>query len=156
MTVACQALLSKGFSRQKYWSGVPQPSPGDLPNPGIKPALQMNSSPLSHRGSPKGDVNGMQIISHLLENRHRLRKDFCQGCACLEWNDEVTRFTKTDFGSGGSVLQRARYSFMWNRMGRQPPSHCNGHKATDHSHATGCCWQATPGPQCGKGQVPHA
>ena len=36
-TVAHQAPLSMGFSRQEYWSGVPFPSPGDLPNPGIKP-----------------------------------------------------------------------------------------------------------------------
>ena len=36
-TVAYQAPLSMGFSRQEYWSGVPLPSPGDLPNPGIKP-----------------------------------------------------------------------------------------------------------------------
>ena len=35
-TVACQAPLSKGFSRQEYWSGLPCPSPGDLPVPGIK------------------------------------------------------------------------------------------------------------------------
>ena len=37
MTVACQAPLSMGFSRQEYWSGLPSPSPGDLPNPGIEP-----------------------------------------------------------------------------------------------------------------------
>ena len=36
-TVACQAPLSMGFSRQEYWSGLPFPPPGDLPNPGIKP-----------------------------------------------------------------------------------------------------------------------
>ena len=35
-TVACQALLSVGFSRQEYWSGLPFPSPGGLPNPGIE------------------------------------------------------------------------------------------------------------------------
>ena len=35
-TVACQAPLSIGFPRQKYWSGLPFPSPGDLPNPGIE------------------------------------------------------------------------------------------------------------------------
>ena len=35
--IACQAPLSMGFSRQEYWSGLPFPSPGDLPNPGIKP-----------------------------------------------------------------------------------------------------------------------
>ena len=36
-TVACQAPLSMGFSRQEYWSGSPFPSPEDLPNPGIEP-----------------------------------------------------------------------------------------------------------------------
>ena len=45
-TVASQAPLSMGFSRQKYWNGLPFPSPGDLPDPGIKhgsPALQADS-----------------------------------------------------------------------------------------------------------------
>ena len=36
-TVACQAPLSVGFSRQEYWSGLSCPPPGDLPDPGIKP-----------------------------------------------------------------------------------------------------------------------
>ena len=36
-TVVHQAPLSMGFSRQEYWSGLPFPSPGDPPNPGIKP-----------------------------------------------------------------------------------------------------------------------
>ena len=36
-TVACQAPLSMGLSRQEYWSGLPFPFPKDLPNPGIKP-----------------------------------------------------------------------------------------------------------------------
>ena len=36
-TVAYQAHLSMKFSRQEYWSGLPFPSPGDLPDPGIKP-----------------------------------------------------------------------------------------------------------------------
>ena len=36
-TVAYQAFPSMGFSRQEYWSGLPFPSPGDLPDPGIKP-----------------------------------------------------------------------------------------------------------------------
>ena len=45
-TVDCQAPLSMGFSGQEYWSGLPFPSPGDLPNPGIElgcPALQADS-----------------------------------------------------------------------------------------------------------------
>ena len=45
-TVAHQAPLSKGFSSQEYWSGLPFPSPGDLPHPGTEPgfhALQADS-----------------------------------------------------------------------------------------------------------------
>ena len=47
-TVAHQAPLSMGFSRQEYWSGLPFPLPGDLPDPGIKsgsPALEADSLP---------------------------------------------------------------------------------------------------------------
>ena len=40
--VACQFPLSMGFSRQEYWGGWPSPSPGDLPNPGIKPISLMS------------------------------------------------------------------------------------------------------------------
>ena len=52
-TVAHQAPLSMGFSRQEYWSGSPFPSPGDLPNPGIKPgspALQADALPCKPPG----------------------------------------------------------------------------------------------------------
>ena len=55
-TVARQAPLSMGFSRQEYWSELPFPSQGDLPDSGIKPtspALQVDSLPLSHLGSPR-------------------------------------------------------------------------------------------------------
>ena len=47
-TVACQSPLSKGFSRQEYWSGLPFPFPGNVPDPGIEPgspALQADSLP---------------------------------------------------------------------------------------------------------------
>ena len=50
-TVAYQALPSMGFSRQECWSGLPFPSPGDLPNPGIEPgspALQADAGESSH------------------------------------------------------------------------------------------------------------
>ena len=56
-TVAQQAPLSTGFSRQEYWSGLPFPTPGDLPHPGIKPtslaspALAGRFFTLSHLGS---------------------------------------------------------------------------------------------------------
>ena len=41
-SIAHQAPLSMGFSRKDYWSGLPCPPPGDLPNPGIKPASLMS------------------------------------------------------------------------------------------------------------------
>ena len=41
-TVALQTPLSMGFSRQEYWSGLPCPSPGNLPNPGIEPMSLMS------------------------------------------------------------------------------------------------------------------
>ena len=51
-----QAPPSMGFSRQEYWSGLPFPSPGNLPNPGIKPSsptLQVDSLPAEPQGKPK-------------------------------------------------------------------------------------------------------
>ena len=54
-TAAHQAPPSMGFSRLEYWSGVPFPSPGDLPHPGVTPwpsAWQADSLSLSHQGSP--------------------------------------------------------------------------------------------------------
>ena len=59
-TVAPQAALSMGFSRQEYWNGFPCPSPGDLPDPGIEPVVlthgllhwQVGSSPLGPPGKP--------------------------------------------------------------------------------------------------------
>ena len=54
-TIACQAPLSMEFPRQEYWSRLPFPFPGDLPNLWIEPTpptLQADSLPLSHQGSP--------------------------------------------------------------------------------------------------------
>ena len=54
-TVAHQALLSMGLSRQEYWSGLPFPSPGELPDPGIKPVspeLHTDSLPSEPSGKP--------------------------------------------------------------------------------------------------------
>ena len=51
---AHQSPLSMGFSRQEYWSGLPLPSPGDLPNPGIKPpTLQADSLPSEPPEKPR-------------------------------------------------------------------------------------------------------
>ena len=54
--VVCQAPLSMGFSKQEYWSGLPFPSPGDLPDPGIEPGsltMEADSLPLEAPGKPR-------------------------------------------------------------------------------------------------------
>ena len=66
-TVAHQALLSMEFSRQEYFSGLPFPSPGDLPHPGIEPgspALQSDSLPSEPPGKPHYSV--LKILSLLM------------------------------------------------------------------------------------------
>ena len=58
-TAACQASLSMKLSSQEYWSGLPCPSPGDFPNPGmepVSPALQVDSLSLSYQGSPSAEI----------------------------------------------------------------------------------------------------
>ena len=63
-TIACQAPLSMGFSRQEYWSGLSCPPSGNLPNSGIEPALpiahafQADSLPLSYTGGEGGGAGG--------------------------------------------------------------------------------------------------
>ena len=66
-TVAYQAPQSMEFSRQEYWSGLPFPSPGDLPNPGIKlgsPALQADALPSEPSGKPKTKSRNLPKTSH--------------------------------------------------------------------------------------------
>ena len=96
-TVALQTSLSLKFPRQAYWSGLPFPSPGDLPDPGIEsmspvsPALQADSLPLSHPRSPYYNVigksqcslyiplviNNFILVSFLLSYLKSVLKCFC-------------------------------------------------------------------------------
>jgi len=65
----CEEPLSMGFSRQEYWSGLPCPPPGDLPDPGIEPlspALQTDSLPLSHLGSQQMGRDQTIVLCSLL------------------------------------------------------------------------------------------
>ena len=66
-TMACQAPLSMGFSRQKYWSGQPFSSPGNLPSPEIKlrsPALQADFLPPEPQGSPHQELYTVFKTNH--------------------------------------------------------------------------------------------
>ena len=65
-TAARQAPLSIGFPRQEYWSELPFLSPGDLPDPGVKPespALAGDSLPLSHQESPIVEILVLQSLT---------------------------------------------------------------------------------------------
>ena len=92
--VALLVPLSMGFSRQKYWSGLPFPPPGDLPDPGIEPrspvspALQADSLPLSHLGSPS-----IYLYKHKLISR-RVNKKLIPVITCLveeNWKEDSIR-----------------------------------------------------------------
>ena len=65
-TVACQAPLSLRFSRQKYWSGLPFPSPENLPNPGIEPFLM--SSALAGQFFTTGESEVAQLCPTLCDS----------------------------------------------------------------------------------------
>ena len=67
--IACQSPQSMGFSRQEYWSRLPCPPSGDLPNPGIEPrfpALQVDSLPSEPPGKPKNTGVGSLSLQGIL------------------------------------------------------------------------------------------
>ena len=69
-TIACQAPLSTGFPRLEYWTRLPFPSLGDLPNPGIEPrfpAMQANSLQFEPPGKPKNTgVDNLSFLQGIL------------------------------------------------------------------------------------------
>ena len=68
----CDPIQSVGFSRPEHWSGQPFPSPGDLPNPGIKPrspVLQVDALPNELPGKPKESISWMISIIIFLHQR---------------------------------------------------------------------------------------
>ena len=74
-TIARQASLSRGFSKQEYWSGLPFPSPGDLPNPGIEPespALQADALSSEPPGKPHGNMS-LSKLQEIVKDREAWR-----------------------------------------------------------------------------------
>ena len=85
-TAAHQAPLSMGFSRQEYWSGLPFPPPGNLPNPGGKPtspALAGGCFTTEPPGKPERDFSDVINIGFLTGKRRRRKQR-------LRWLDSVT------------------------------------------------------------------
>ena len=79
MTIARQAPLSMGFPRQEYWSGLPFPSPRDLPDPGMEPrspTLQADSLPFdAHILGTNILINSEEKYFFLVEVRRRSEKN---------------------------------------------------------------------------------
>ena len=71
--IAYQAPLSMGFSRQEYWTGVPFPSPGDLPYPGIEPGSPTLHAMDSLLSKPQGSPQVALVVKNLPANAGHLR-----------------------------------------------------------------------------------
>ena len=74
-TVACQTPPSMGFSRQEYWSGLPFPSPGDLPNPEIEPG-----SPTLQADSLLFQPPGKLCWEETVKGQEQKQEDQFKGC----------------------------------------------------------------------------
>ena len=129
-TVARQAPLSMRFSRQEYWSGLPFSSPGDLPDPGVKPgspALQADSFPTELQWVAGGLING-QV--------HPLRAGGRQ---------RAGRPLEEQEGMVGPILHLPSVSWgtapwLWDRgtsMHRQTGVKKNPHRASTAGHQVG-------------------
>ena len=130
-TVAHQAPLFMRFSRQEYWSGLPCPSPGDLPDPGIKPrslALQADYLPSEISGGPK-------LSDSCLYKRERHRHRHKHADTDTEMKNAVWQQTEVD---AVERLEPEECQGCWNhqkpgqRPGTDPPS--KSPEATNPAH----------------------
>ena len=97
-----------GFSRQEHWSGLPFPTPGHLPNPGIQlrspvsPALQVDSLPRSHQGSPRNSKD----VS---------RREKSEPRWCSTWDSEG-ELSRRKGWSAGSARRNGHWSGGWEAL----------------------------------------
>ena len=132
-TVVRQALLSKGFSRKEYWSGLPGPPPGDLPNPGtesespVSPAMQADSLPnILYRiysvyfstffieyTKKKTNPNFFYICLFQIKIRSRYTCCKCESEAewCTRNSQRRRRWGGGGFGFGGFILGGRGWGF---------------------------------------------
>ena len=72
-TIPAKLLCPWGFSRQEYWGGLPVPSLGDLPNPGIEPrspTLQVDTLPAKPQGKPKNiGVDSLSLLQWIFSTQ---------------------------------------------------------------------------------------
>ena len=148
-TVAYQAPQSMEFSRQEYWSGLPFPSPGDLPNPGIEPgspALQADALPSEPPGKPKTKSRDLPKTCYELQ----VELVLCLGdidlerCSCLLTPWISTRLAQIlgvsmntvhlPFGTSDKHLQLPDFSLVTPKFCRGPGQGPHGRPALSRHH----------------------
>ena len=134
-TVAYQAPPSLGFSRQEYWSGLPLPSPGDLPDPGIEPrspALQANALQSEPPGKfSVGKINMEDFGEEGVQRNHGLtlkrlspsHKELMPSGRDLVlfqiWRDAKIGIMKSVLEN--IYLKILFHQFLWSRVPHSPP-----------------------------------
>ena len=114
-TVACQAPLSMGVSRQEYWRGLPCPPPGNLPNPGIEPrspTLQADSLPTEPLGKPKNTgvgslplLQGKNQFSSVTQSYPTLCDPMNRSTPGPPVHHQLPEFTQTHVHRVGDTIQ---------------------------------------------------
>ena len=103
-TVAYQVLPSMGFSRQEYWSGLPFPSPEDLPHPGIEPrspSLQTDALPSEPPGKPIRSVQ----FSSVAQSCPTLYDPMNHSTPGLPVHHQLPEFTQTHIHRVSDAIQ---------------------------------------------------
>ena len=143
--VAYQAPPSMGFSRQEYWSELPSPSPGDLPNPGIEPrspALQADALPSEPPGKPHSQegISNYQLSLRIKELGHQhfwlLPRDWVPTNMSLEATGPAFA-APWDHREQSWGFKYVTKHFLW----LLPTAHSNN-KAHGHQIARGVCLNA--------------
>ena len=104
-TIACQAPLSMGFSRQEYWRGWPLPSPGDLPKPRVKaeslvsPALADKFSTIEPHGKPLMDHSREAFMFNEVEGQCKEFSDKLSWSRCFVWLCDEEKIHQTGWSS---------------------------------------------------------
>ena len=135
-TVTYQAPLSMGFSRQEYWSGLPFPSPGDLPDPGtepVSPALQADALTSEPPGKPtincKDNIRSDQSLS-----RVRLCDSVNRSTPGLPVHHQLPEFTQTHVHRVSDAIQPSHHLSSPSPLAPNPSQHQSLFQWVNSSH----------------------
>ena len=149
-TVPYQASPSMGFSRQEYWSGLPFPSPGDLPNPEIEsiPHCRQTLYPLSHQGSPRW--TWVWANSGRRWRRRKPRVLAVHGVTksrtwLSDWATSASQTQCLTKGFGLNQIRACTPSCLIPPIHSSPVCGDPGNSRSSQGHQQGCAWVAEAG-----------